>query len=611
MVKRTEQITTEILNQNLSCHPELVEGCNILNQVTLTPSTSLGMTAQCDNRFLLFSNLNNILLSIFLLSSLLFLMSCANQLPPGGGELDTVPPEIIFSYPENGTTNFKDDYIKFEFSEYVDKRSFKDAVFISPAIDEQLEISWSGTSVEIGFPTGLKDSLTYVVTIGTDVVDVNNKNRMSNSYSFSFATGDKIDKRSIDGSVYGKDAEGTLIFAYKYSDDTTKYLSNKPDYLSQIGKDGTYKLNGLVESVYLVFAVKDEFRDLLYQADKDLIGIPSKEISLTKTDSSYSGLNFILMKVDTVKPRILGTVMTDMNHLVITLSEECDSSTYLADNFKVIDSTSNQIYPVDYLYHSISKNEEFILIYKNQLNSENNYYLLAKELRDLEGNIFENELSGFVISDKPDTTALNLVRTDPNRNGSIDFKNSEILLSFDDAIDNKEINNAIQFTDTSKNKINFNVVFVDDATLSIKPEIDLKPEKNYEIKIDLKYFPDAAGNKVDSIYILKFQTITGVEFTGISGKVTSTKSNVVVVLEDSKDAKKYFTAVPDKTMTYSFERMDAGTYSLWIYSDTDSSKTFDKGYPEPFRYSEEFYVVPDTIKLLPRWGVTDFNIVFE
>ena len=172
-------------------------------------------------------------------SALIFVISCANQLPPGGGEVDTVPPEIIFSYPENGTTNFKDDYIEFEFSEYVDKRSFKDAIFISPAIDEQLEISWSGTSVEIGFPNGLKDSLTYVVTIGTDVVDVNNKNRMTNSYSFSFATGDKIDKRSIDGKVYGKDAEGTLIFAYKYSDDTTKYLAKKPDYLSQIGKDGT------------------------------------------------------------------------------------------------------------------------------------------------------------------------------------------------------------------------------------------------------------------------------------------------------------------------------------------------------------------------------------
>ena len=267
--------------------------------------------------------------------ALIFLISCANQLPPGGGEVDSIPPEIIFAYPENGTTNFNDDYIEFEFSEYVDKRSFKDAIFISPAIDEQLEINWSGTSVEIGFPNGLKDSLTYVVTIGTDVVDVNNKNRMLNSYSFSFATGDKIDKRSIGGKVYGKDAEGTLIFAYKYEDDTTKYLSKKPDYLSQIGKDGTYKLSGLAESVYRVFAVNDEFRDLLYQADQDLIGIPGKEISLTNTDSSYSGLNFFIMKVDTVKPRLLGTVMTDSNHLVITLSEECDSASYIANNFQI------------------------------------------------------------------------------------------------------------------------------------------------------------------------------------------------------------------------------------------------------------------------------------
>ncbi|HEX9251420.1 MAG TPA: Ig-like domain-containing protein, partial [Ignavibacteriaceae bacterium] len=290
----------------------------------------------------------------FIYFSIFFLAGCANQLPPGGGEIDTIPPVIISSYPENGTTNFKDDYIELEFSEYVDKRSFKDALFISPAIDGQPEISWSGKSVEINFPKGLKDSLTYVVTIGTDVVDVNNKNRMANSFSFSFATGSLIDKRSIDGKVYGKNVEGTLIFAYKYSDDTTKYLYKKPDYLSQIGKDGSYKLTGLAEAVYLVFAVKDEFRDLLYQADQDWIGMPSKEISLTNTDSSFTGLNFFLMKVDTVKPRILGTVMTDKNHFVITLSEECDSSTYLANNFQIIDSTSNQIIPVEYSYHNKS-----------------------------------------------------------------------------------------------------------------------------------------------------------------------------------------------------------------------------------------------------------------
>jgi len=549
---------------------------------------------------------------IFLfISALTFLIGCANQLPPGGGEVDSVPPEIIFAYPENGTTNFEGDYIEFEFSEYVDKRSFKDAIFISPAIDEQLEINWSGTSVEIVFPNGLKDSLTYVVTIGTDVVDVNNKNRMANSFSFSFATGDKIDKRSIDGKVYGKDAVGTLIFAYKYSDDTTKYLAKKPDYLSQIGKDGTYKLNGLAEAEYRVFAVKDEFRDLIYQADQDLIGIPNKKISLTKNDSSYSNLNFFLMKVDTVKPRMLGTVMTDMNHLVITLSEECDSTTYYANNFQIIDSTLNQVYPIDYSYHSKSKKEEFVLVNKNKLNAENNYFLLARELKDLAGNIFVNEISSLVISDKPDTTAPKLGKTVPGRNGSIDFKNPEFILSFDEAIANKEIINAIHFSDTSKNTVGFNFSFVDDATVSIKPEIDLKPEKNYELKLDLNYFSDVVGNKIDSTFVLKFQTITGVEFTGISGKITTSKSNVVVVLQDLTDPKKFFSAIPDKTSVYSFDRMNSGNYSIWIYSDADSSKTFSKGYPDPFEYSEEFKFVADTIKLRPRWSITDYNIEFE
>ncbi|MEO8233529.1 MAG: Ig-like domain-containing protein [Ignavibacteriota bacterium] len=551
------------------------------------------------------------LFNSFLIISILFLLSCANQLPPGGGEIDKIPPDIIYSYPENGTTNFKDDNIEFEFSEYVDKRSFKDALFISPAIDEQLEISWTGKSVEIVFPKGLKDSLTYVVTIGTDVVDVNSKNRMENAYAFSFATGDKIDKRSISGKVFGTSIEGTLIFAYKFTDDTAKYLSKKPNYVSQIGKDGSYKLNGLAESTYRVFAVKDQFRDFLYQADQDWIGIPSKEISLFDSDSSYSGLDFFLIKVDTIKPRMLTTVMTDQNHFVVTLSEECDSATYLADNFQIVDSTSNQILPLEYSYHTKTKREEFVLVNNNKLNPENNYYLLSKKLRDLEGNIFDNELSSFTVSDRKDTSASKLLRTSPGRNGSIDFKNPDVELFFDDAIVNKDLKSAIGFTDTSKNKVAFNLIRIDDANYSLKPEMDLKPEKNYEVKINLNYFKDAAGNKIDSIFTLMFHTISGIEFTGISGKISSTKSNIVVVLQDSKDPKKFFTAVPDKTLFYSFERINPGTYSMWLYSDTNSSKTFDYGYPEPFRKSEEFYVVPDTIKLRSRWSVTDYDVVFE
>ena len=64
---------------------------------------------------------------ILILFICLFLISgCANQLPPGGGEVDTIPPKIEEYYPANGSINFNDDYISFDFSEYVDKNSFKD-----------------------------------------------------------------------------------------------------------------------------------------------------------------------------------------------------------------------------------------------------------------------------------------------------------------------------------------------------------------------------------------------------------------------------------------------------------------------------------------------------
>ncbi|MBK7229461.1 MAG: Ig-like domain-containing protein [Ignavibacteriales bacterium] len=547
----------------------------------------------------------------FLLTSVLFLAGCANQLPPGGGEVDRIPPEIIFSYPDNETTNFEDDFIEFDFSEYVDKRSFKEALFISPALDKQPEISWSGTSVEISFPEGLKDSVTYVVTIGTDVVDVNNKNRMANSFSFSFATGDQIDKRSVSGKVYGKEKEGALIFAYKFVDDTTKYLNRKPDYISQIGKDGDYKLKGIAESTYRVFAVKDQFRDLLYQADQDWIGIPSKNISLLGNDSSYAGLDFWLMKVDTLQPRLLTSVMTDRNHIVVTLSEECDSASYSKNNFSLIDSTSNKIIPFGYSYQSKSKKEEFVLGLTDSLKAENIYYLRAERLKDLIGNVFEDELTSIAVSEKVDTSFAKIYKTNPNRNSSIDFIKPEIEIFIDDVIADRNIVNAIQFADTSKNKVSFDLEFIDDATLKIKPLKDLKPETVYDVKIDLSKIKDAAGNKVDSIYQLRFQTITGVEFTGISGKLTTTNPDVVLVLQNPKDEKKFYTAIPDKTSTYSFTRVEPGTYTLWLYSDSDSSKTFSKGYPEPFQYSEEFKIVADTIKLRPRWSVTDNNIEFE
>lgn len=544
----------------------------------------------------------------FFIISVIVLTKCANQLPPSGGDIDRIPPEIVESYPQNGATNFKDDHIEFEFSEYVDKRTFRDALFISPAFSEQLDISWTGKTVSIEFPEGLKENTTYVVTIGTDVVDVNNKNRMANSYSISFSTGNQIDKRTVDGKVYGKEIEGTFIFAYKFSGDTVNYPSKKPDYISQTGKDGSFKLQGLAESVYRIFAVKDQLKDFKYQADQDLIGMPFKDISLIGADSSFSGLNFFLTKIDTVPPRLIGVTMTDRNHIIVSLSEDCDSSVYKANNFFIIDSTTNKEINISYCFKGNAKKDEFICVQKDELNPTNRYFFFAKKLEDLSGNVFDNDWKELIVSDRPDTSAPKLFRKIPDNNSKIDFVNPSISLFFDDAIVDHQLNNAIQFEDTLKNKIPFKYNFVDDATLQIKPNADLKPDNVYQIKLDLSRIKDVAGNKTDSIFTLKFSTITGMDFTGLSGSINTSMSNPILVLQNIKDPKIQFITKPDKNSNYNFTRIEPGNYQLWYYSDKDSNGKYDYGYPNPFKYSEEFYFYPDTVKLKPRWSITDLNI---
>ncbi|HED37512.1 MAG TPA: hypothetical protein ENI76_04605, partial [Ignavibacteria bacterium] len=173
-----------------------------------------------------------IILYFFFLIEII-ISGCANQLPPNGGPIDKTPPKIIKIYPTDGTIHFKDDHFKLLFSKYIQRRTLKNAVFISPAINGNLKFDWTGKSVNVYFPEKLKKNITYVVTIGTDVEDYNNGNHMAESFTFKFSTGAKIDKRSVSGRVYYKKPQGIMIFAYKKDSVIIDPLKIKPDYISQ------------------------------------------------------------------------------------------------------------------------------------------------------------------------------------------------------------------------------------------------------------------------------------------------------------------------------------------------------------------------------------------
>ncbi|MCW8810987.1 MAG: Ig-like domain-containing protein [Ignavibacteriaceae bacterium] len=555
--------------------------------------------------------LNRKIIFIFFILSFI-LIKCANQLPPSGGDVDTIPPKIVELNPPDGTTNYDKDYFELEFSEYVDKRSVADAIFISPFIEGSLELSWTGTTLDAVFPEELKKDVTYTITIGTDVVDLNNKNRMAESFTFSFSTGNKIDKKIISGKVYGKEKEGIFIYAYKLVGIPDSLLKNKPDYVSQTGVGGNFSLRGLGEGNYRIFAVNDQYRDYLYQQDKDEIGIPYKDIYLSEEDSIFIDLNYLLFNADTSKPRLISGIMTDRNHLLVSCSKELDKNSIRADNFHLIDSTENKDYNFAYAFKGKVKPEEFILMLNEKINSNNLVYLFADTLTDLLGNTIHNDFVKVVISERPDTSSIKITSTEPAQGQTTDFQKTDIKIFFDEAFNKNLINSAVALTDTFNKPVNFKIDYSDDATLGIKPIENLKPEKDYLLKLQLGKFVDITGNRRDSLFTLNFKTISGLDFTGLSGFVINLdySKNPVVVLESGEiSGLKYEQKLNSEK--FEFTRVEPGKYVLWCFLDENNDGKYNYGWPEPIKYSERFSFYPDTLTLRPRWEVTDLNFKFK
>jgi len=554
--------------------------------------------------------------NFYLTTIIFFLVSCANQLPPTGGDADRIPPEVIKVFPADGTTNFKEDYFEIDFSEYIDKRSFREALFISPYIDGKLEFSWSGTSVEVSFPAELKPDVTYTVTVGTDVVDRNNSNRMAGSFSFSFSTGDKIDKKIITGKIFGKEKEGIFLYTYKFDLETDTLLNRKPDYISQSGSDGGYSLYGLGSGKYRVFAVNDKFKDLIYQQEQDEIGIPFKDIILDNTDSVFNNLNFILFNADTSQPAFISCIMTDRHHLLASFNKETDYRNMSARQFSIVDSTLQKEYKVKYLFKGKVKPEELILITDDELNANNRIYLLADSLIDMFGNIRRKDYCEIIVSSKPDSTDAEIFKTEPLPNGTIDFLKPQIVIYFDDAFDKQKISSAVSFSDTLNNPVPFTINYPDDATLLVTSTAALKPDKDYMLKLNLNNFVDAAGNNIDSFYTFKFKTISGLDFTGLNGSISAADTsgfvfspNPVLVLENT-EMKELSRQQKLSSNEFEFKRVEPGKYLLWLFLDEDGNGSFNYGYHAPFDYSERFFFYPDTLNLRPRWEITDlkFNL---
>ncbi|MEJ5349959.1 MAG: Ig-like domain-containing protein [Melioribacteraceae bacterium] len=538
----------------------------------------------------------------------IFIWGCANQIPPGGGPVDIIPPQIIEVYPSNGTTNYNKNYFEIKFSEYVDKRTVRDAIFISPPLKYPLEYEWSGRTLKINFQDTLRKNTTYTITIGAGIEDLNNHNKMIEPFSFAFSTGEKIDSGKISGKIYDKDPAGVMVFAYKKNNNEINPSVKKPDFVSEVGKNGKYNLVGLSEGEYFVFAMKDKLRDFLYQKNEDEYGVQFKKIVLSKEIHEINNVDFFLTKEDTIAPKILNASMMDKNHILIDFNERIDSSKISVDNFYIIDSTINKKVIPKYLFKSAEKGNQFNLCIADTLIKENKIFLIAQNVYDVYGNINLKEEIQLNVETKKDTAAPKIVKIENQYPDSkTDFDNPVLTLKFDDGIEEDSLRNAISVIDIKENKYPFEINKIDDTSFDVILKSNLKQRSEYQLNINLSKLSDSAGNRVDSVYKYKFTTASELDFSGISGKVMidNDTNDVIVVLESSNANKNIYKQKIDKQKNFNINKVLPGKYLLWSFIDKDKNGKYTFGSVNPFKFAEEFKFYPDTLNLRARWPVGD------
>ena len=201
-----------------------------------------------------------------------FICSCANIVPPNGGEKDTSPPVLIEAKPPNFSLNFNANKIELLFDEYIEISNF-DNIKLSPKCNLPPKILKKGKKIEISIDCTLAPQTTYTLHFGRSIVDLNENNAVNN-LKYVFSTGKWIDSLWVKGSVselYLDEKKSNILVYLTLSSDSLQ----SPYYYTFTNNKGEFILENVKADNYRICAVGDENNNLKYDLG-ELVSIPKQ-----------------------------------------------------------------------------------------------------------------------------------------------------------------------------------------------------------------------------------------------------------------------------------------------------------------------------------------------
>jgi uncharacterized protein (DUF2141 family) len=544
---------------------------------------------------------------------LLFLSwSCARQGYPPGGPADTTPPRILQVIPSPDSTRVsRNTSLFFTFSEKIDPKSFEQAIFITPSpvpFEEEengLQFKWHGGKVELRFPDSLRANRTYVVTVGTEVRDVRS-NRMKDSFSFAFSTGDSLDRGEMRGQVFADKPAGALVLAYALEGNTEPDPAKQyADYYTQLGEAGGFVLTNLAPGTYRVFVLTDSDGDRLYTRGEEMIGIPPRDAVITPQSLHAPPLPFRLAAEDTLPAGLSSVSATSRQYLIWSFDEAVaprDSAwamhMYLispnGDSTRLLLAAPHPLEPAQ--IHTLTPDLQEIT-----------YRARVDSVYEQSGRLLDSLHSTAALkgTSRPDTTRPRLVSISIADSARNVLLNAPIDLFFSEIMKSDTTPAPLLVRDSSGVAVAGDLRWWNPLQLRFQPQLRWQSRARYSAQIRAEHVRDWSGNTLfDTTGAITFWTINADTFADISGKIfvsDSTAAGGVQVFGTQINGKIEYRVQLEQPGPYHFREVLPGRYKISAFRDTNRNGRYDYGSILPFTPAERYMVWPDTIQVRSRW----------
>ena len=507
--------------------------------------------------------------------------NCAKRGYISGGPMDTLPPVVLKSYPENYSINFDKNEIKIEFDEFIKLKNANQNLIVSPPLKNNPDISPMGSPKKV-MTIKLNDTLhpntTYSFNFGDAITD-NNEGNVLPQFKYIFSTGSYIDSLKLEGTIQSAHQLKTDNFVNVMLYDATTFKDStiykeKPLYITNtLDSLTTFSIENIKAGTYYAVALKQKTNNYMFNPDQDKIGFILDTIVIP-TDEKY---NLVLFK-----------------------SEEkfgAKRPAQISENKWYLPYKGNK----EGVTVKVSKNDSLIQsIYTPLVGKDSLQLWFPKVIADsLHIAVSKEDYSEtFTVRPRVKMKEIDTLSVTA-KNNNIDFNENFSLKSTTPiATVNKSL---IQIISKDSLPVSFEV-----QEIVAEQKIELLFEKNQEELYRIQLLPQALtdffGHSNDTLsYTLK--TTKHTDYGNLNLTLASVKRYPIIVELIDEQEKIYATQIITEPQVVNFNLLPPRKYYVRIIYDDNQNGKWDTGYYWDKRQPEETFYSDEPIDVRANWDI--------